>query len=174
MVLNAMTATPGFVRNISQVAWVVRDLDAHLERFVRLGVGPWWVCTYKRPRLFDTRLHGRPADFSMKIALAWTQEMNWEIIQPLDGESIYWEFLRERGEGVHHIMVDCGQRTIEEIVGRFTAQGWQPTMEGCFEGVRFVYFRTEEDLKTTFEIRSIPPGWQRPAPDYWYPEPPAR
>ena len=29
----------------------------------------------------------------------------WELIQPLDDESIYARFLAEKGEGMHHIAV---------------------------------------------------------------------
>ena len=169
----AKAAPLDFVRNISQVAFVVRDLDARMREFVRLGVGPWKVYTYAAPRLSEMKLRGKPSPFSMKIGLAWTQAMNWELIQPLDGDLIYWEFLREHGEGPHHLMVDCGERPIEEVVRGFTGQGWAPVMEGSFLGVRFVYFQTEQDLTTTMEIRYAPPGWQRPEPDYWYPAPPA-
>src|SRR5688572_15422751 len=101
---------PKLVKDITQVAIVVRDLDAAMEHYSRLGVGPWRVYTYAPPRMTDTRLRGVPTPFSMKLALAWTNDMNWELIQPLDGPSIYWEFLRDHGEGIHHINVDCGDR----------------------------------------------------------------
>ncbi len=164
--------TIDFIQTITQVAFVVRDLDARLAHFNRLGIGPWRVYTYAPPRLSDTRLRGVPTDYSMKVALAWTKDMNWELIQPLEGPSIYREFLRDHGEGLHHINVDCAERPIEEVIRRFSEQGWTPLMEGCFLGVQFVYFETEQDLSTIVEIRYAPPGWQRPEPDYWYPSPP--
>jgi methylmalonyl-CoA/ethylmalonyl-CoA epimerase len=163
---------PDLVKNITQVGIVVRDLDARLEHYAKLGVGPWRVYTYDAPRLTDTKLRGVPTPFSMKLALAWTKEMNWELIQPLSEPSIYWEFLRDHGEGMHHINVDCGSRPIEEIIEAFTKRGWAPLMEGNFLGTRFVYFGTEEDLTTIVEIRHAPPNWQRPEPDYWYPSAP--
>jgi hypothetical protein len=165
---------PGLVQNITQVGIVVRDLDARLAHYTRLGVAPWRVYTYGAPRLTETKLRGVPTPFSMKLALAWTKDMNWELIQPLSEPSIYWEFLRDHGEGIHHVMVDCGERPLEEIVRAFGEQGWQPLMEGSFLGLRFVYFATEGDLTTVVEIRHIPPGWVRPEPDYWFPEAPAR
>lgn len=167
-----MMAVPpiGFIRNVVQVGIVVRDLDAALKGYAdKLGVGPWRVSTYGPPRLTEMMIHGKPVSYSMRIALAWTQEMNWELVEPLDGPSIYKEFLADHGEGLHHIMVDCGGLSLDEIESGFAAQGWAPIMSGNFLGNRFMYFGTERDLTTTIEVRRAEPGWTRPEPDAWYP-----
>lgn len=161
-------------RNIVQVGIVVRDLDAALQNYSsKLGVGPWRVSVYGPPRLTNCKVRGVSVPYSMRTALAWTEEMNWELVQPIDGPSIYWEFLREHGEGLHHIMIDFGARTLAEVTAEFTARGWPPLMEGCFMGLDYVYYDTEADLKTIVEVRRAPPGWQRPEPDAWYPRAPA-
>jgi methylmalonyl-CoA/ethylmalonyl-CoA epimerase len=108
----------------------------------------------------------------MKLALAWTQDMMWELIQPLEGPSIYWEFLRDHGEGIHHVMVDYGERPLADCTAEFAARGWEPIMEGNYLGSQFVYYGTEGSLATTIEVRYSAPGWQRPKPDRWYPAPP--
>ncbi len=161
------------VKNIVQVGIVVRDLDLALKSYSgKLGVGPWRVSVYGPPRLTNCKVRGVPVPYSMKVALAWTHDMNWELLQPLEGPSIYWEFLRDRGEGLHHFMVDVGERTLAEVTAEFTARGWPPLMEGCFMGLDYVYYDTERDLKTLVEVRKAPPGWQRPEPDAWYPHGP--
>ncbi len=158
------------VRNITQVGIVVRNLDAALEQYsASLGVGPWRVYTYAPPKLTGMRIRGVETPFSMKLALAWTQDMMWELIQPLDGPSIYWEFLRDHGEGIHHIMVDYGGRSLAECTAEFAARGWAPLMEGNYLGSQFVYYATEASLTTTIEVRYSAPGWVRPEPDSWYP-----
>ncbi|MFC7689485.1 VOC family protein [Paeniroseomonas aquatica] len=119
------------VQNITQVGIVVRDLDKALDQYAnRLGVGPWRVYTYAPPKLTGMRIRGIETPYSMKLALAWTNEMMWELIQPLEGPSIYQEFLRDHGEGIHHVMVDYGDRTLAETTAEFTARGWPPVMEG--------------------------------------------
>ena len=163
----------GFIRNIAQVGVVVRDLDKSLKGYAdKLGIGPWRVSTYGPPRLTETKVRGVPVQYSMKVALAWTEAMNWELIQPLEGPSIYEDFLRDHGEGLHHLLVDCGELSLDEIIAGFAAQGWAPLMEGCFLGNRFIYFGTEHDLCTLIEVRRAPPGWIRPDPDRWYPSAP--
>ena len=50
---------------------------------------------------------GRPASYSMRLALATAGNMLWEVIQPLEGPSIYQDFLAAHGEGVHHVAFGC-------------------------------------------------------------------
>ncbi len=164
---------PPLSETITQVGIVVRDIDKALEAYSRLlGVGPWRVYTYAAPKLTETRLRGVPTAFAMKLALAWQKEMMWELIQPLEGPSIYWEFLRDHGEGIHHVMVDYGARSLQQVKDEFTARGCPPLMEGNYLGSQFAYFDTEAALTTTIEVRYSAPGWVRPEPDYWYPAPP--
>jgi len=161
------------VRTITQVGIVVRDIDAALAAYGgTLGVGPWRVYTYAAPKLTATKLRGVPTAFSMKLALCWTDAMCWELIEPLDGPSIYHEFLAEHGEGIHHIMVDYGERSLAECTAEFAARGYAPLMEGNYLGSQFVYYATEPSLRTVIEVRWSAAGWQRPEPDYWYPAAP--
>lgn len=169
-----MIATGGLIDGVHQIGIVVRDLEPALEEYSRrLGIGPWRVYRFAPPALSDTRLRGRDARFSMWVALASTGTMQWELIQPIEGPSIYEEFLDAHGEGLHHVQVSYGDMTCEEIVGEFAARGFPPLMEGNFHGSRFVYFDTEGPIKTVVEIRHAPPGFVRPAPEYRYPEEPA-
>lgn len=167
-----MTDTP-LVRTITQVGIVVRDMDRALAEYThKLGVGPWRVYTYAPPKLTGMRIRGVETPYSMKLALAWTGTMMWELIQPLDGPSIYQEFLRDHGEGIHHVMVDYGDRTLDEVKAEVAARGWPALMEGNYLGSQYAYFETEGSLTTTIEVRWSAPGWQRPEPDTWYPGPP--
>ena len=162
-----------FIQTITQVGIVVRDMDAALAAYSgRLGVGPWRVYDYAPPKLTGMRIRGVETPYSMRLALAWTGTMMWELIQPLEGPSIYWEFLRDHGEGIHHVMVDYGEGGLEACKAEFAARGFAPLMEGNYLGSQFAYFATEDALRTIIEVRWSAPGWQRPEPDRWYPAPP--
>ena len=77
-----------------QVCVVTHDLDACIRGFAdRLGIGPWWVNCYEAPLLVNARLRGEPVECSFLLGLAWTGALNWEVIQPLAGPSIYKEYL---------------------------------------------------------------------------------
>src|ERR1700759_2635556 len=91
---------------ISQIAIVVKAIDESLERYYRaLGWGPWNVYEHKPPALHDTYLHGEPTEFTMLCAETHVGEIVVELLQPVDGPSIYKEWLAQHGEGLHHIAV---------------------------------------------------------------------
>jgi hypothetical protein len=161
------------ISGVQQVALVVRDLDATMAEYTeRLGIGPWWVTLYGPPRLTGMRIRGAAIPYAMKLAIAWTGDTMWELIQPVDGPSIYEEFLTANGEGLHHVLVEHRGMDFDAAIAAFAARGCPPLMEGRFGEVRFAYLDTEGPLKTVLEIVHRPEGFVRPEPDYWYPEPP--
>lgn len=164
-----------FITDVQQVALVVRDLDQTLAEYTnRLGIGPWWVSLYGPPRMTDMRIRGQEVPYSMKLAIAWTGSTMWELIEPVDGPSIYKEFLEAHGEGLHHVLVEHRGLDFDAAVATFSTRGCPPLMEGKLGDIRFAYVETEGPLKTVLEIVHRPPGFVRPAPDYWYPAPPER
>ena len=168
-----MTLDGGLVTGVRQIALVVRDLDSTMSEYTkRLGIGPWWVSLYGPPRLTEMRVRGVEVAYSMKLAIAWTGETMWELIQPVDGPSIYKEFLDVKGEGFHHVIVEhCGIE-FDAAIAAFSGRGCPPLMEGQLGEVRFAYIDSEGPLKTVLEIVDRPKGFVRPEPDYWYPGPP--
>ena len=156
-----------------QICIVTRDLDACIHSYAdRMGIGPWWIQEYAAPELFDTHFRGEPGRFSMRLALAWTGDLNWEIIQPLEGPSIYHEFLEAHGEGLQHaaVLLEDTGLDWDACVAEFESRGFAPVMGGRWDKVRFCYFETEDALKTTIELVFRPKGYVRPAPLRWYPE----
>lgn len=94
------------LQQVFQVCVVVKDLEKSVAQYWDIfGIGPWQIHTFGPPDLFDTTLRGEPEAYSMKIAAARVGNMQWELIQPLDGRSSYREFLDEKGEGLHHVAV---------------------------------------------------------------------
>ena len=117
-------------------------------------------------------VRGKDVSYSMKLALAWVEDTMWEVIEPVDGPSIYKEFLEEHGEGLHHVLVDHQGLDFDAALAEFSKRGCPPLMEGKFGEVRYAYVDSEGPLRTVLEIVHRPPGFKRPEPDYWYPAPP--
>ena len=165
-----MNAINGLVTGINQVCVVVRDLDSTIREFVeRAGIGPWAVYTYAPPDLTDMRIRGREEPFSMRLALAWTHGFMWEVIEPLEGPSIYREFLDRNGEGMHHVLVQHSEHDYDAAIEEFAARGCPAIMEGNYKGTQFAYIETDGPLKMIMEIVRRPPGYRRSDPEYWYP-----
>ena len=163
-------------RETAQICLVTRDLDALIRAYAdKLSIGPWWVQDYRPPELRDTTFRGRPAAYSMRLAMAWTGAMNWEIIEPLDGPNIYDEFLKLHGEGVQHIgvLLEHTGMSWQACYEAFRKRGMAPLQEGAWDRIRFCYFDTEGPAWTVIEVIDRPADWQRPEPLYWYPARPA-
>ena len=152
--------------DVLQVGLVVKDLRRSMETYwTLLGIGPWRIYTYAPPMLREATVRGQRTDFSMRIACAQAGPTQLELIQPLDGPSIYREHLATKGEGLHHIQSRV-ENHIEEVLAAFAARGIGVLMGGKFGEGEFYYLDTEPTLGVIYEIFQRK---NRPAPDAVYP-----
>ena len=141
---------PAFTKAV-QIGIVVRDLDATMRKYVDdYGIGPWQIFEFNPGNAQDLREHGRPAQRSWRLAVAMVGQMQWELIEPLDTESIYARFLAEKGEGVHHIAV--ATPSFDDAVAAQAARGTALALSGEFSGIKVAYLPTDRDLGTLIEI----------------------
>ncbi|MBV8733432.1 MAG: VOC family protein [Solirubrobacterales bacterium] len=167
---EALTGLLGRQLQISQIAVVCKDLQKTMEQYMTLlGWGPWNVYRHEPPRLHDTELNGKPTQYTMLGAETHVGEMGFELLQPLEGPSIYREWLEQRGEGLHHVAVmlhDFDEST--RLKERFAEVGASVLMGGRIgETIEFYYLDTEPSLKIILESGS---GHAIDlVPDYVYP-----
>ncbi len=166
------TLDNSFITETIQICVVTRDFRRTVDGYLKLGIGPWAVYDFAPPNITETTFRGQPAQYSMKLCLAWTGSMLWEIIQPLEGSSIYTEFLEKHGEGIQHVAVACGELSMDERIREFELRGFENIQSGIFNGnVPYAYFGTEDAAGTVFEIFDIPEEGL-PAPAEWIPASP--
>ncbi len=141
---------------ITQVAVVVKDLRKTMEAYHKaLGWGPWSVYEHKPPTLHHTMLHGKPTDYSMIGAEVHCDPIDFEILQPLEGPSIYKEFLEQKGEGLHHVSMVSPTEDVDTALSNFKKIGVDVLMSGRLgESIRFYYMDTEPILKMVAETVS--------------------
>ena len=158
------------LKQILQVCAVVRDLKKSMERYWDLfGIGPWEVFTFQPPNLTQPTIRGNAEPYTMKLALAQTGNVAFELIQPLTGPSIYQEFLDRRGEGFHHVAV-APAYDYDSAVDAFGKRGIKILMSGTWAGTTYAYMDTEKDLGAILEIYQMrPPGIVRPVPEAMFP-----
>jgi methylmalonyl-CoA/ethylmalonyl-CoA epimerase len=152
-----------------QTAFVVRDLDAAVRRWSdELGVGPWRVWTMQAPTLHDPIYHGESVPFAFRHALAQLGEVQYELVEPIDGPSIFRDQLDSAGEGFSHVGVVVPDHAA--AVADFVARGFTALQSGRFgasEDGLFAYFSVP-GIPSILEL--ISPPSERFAPDYTYPE----
>jgi catechol 2,3-dioxygenase-like lactoylglutathione lyase family enzyme len=152
---------PGLInfegRKIRQIGIVVEDAEKAAKNYWDLfGVGPWILVDFKNPHLTGAALHGITLldgiDFHVRAALADMGEMQIELLEPVSGPSTYMEFLKNVGQGIHH--VSFGETDDhDEVVSVLQNHGMDIEMTGILGGaVRFTYMATQKKLGTIFEV----------------------
>jgi len=150
---------PAFTQTM-QIGIVVRDLDAAVRKYVDdYGIGPWARYEFNAGNAKDFREYGQAVRRSWRLAVAMVGQVQWELIEPLDDESIYARFLAEKGGGVHHIAV--APESYDELVAREAKRGNDLVLSGEFEGVKIAYLDTHRDLGVILEIFSGMPNLEQ-------------
>ena len=147
---------PVFTETI-QIAIVVRDLDAAMRTYVHdYGIGPWEIYEFNPGNVANMREDGQSVERSWRLAINQVGHVQWELIEPLDEDSVYARFLAEKGEGLHHVGVAVPN--FDETVAAQAERGNGVLLGGEYKGVRFAYLSTERDLGLVTEIFSGAPG----------------
>jgi catechol 2,3-dioxygenase-like lactoylglutathione lyase family enzyme len=102
---------------VHQIGIVVASCDAALSRYTAVfGYPEWRRSSFGPEDVQRMTLRGGDASYSMRLAFAGTAP-ELELIEPAGGESLYSEWLAERGQGLHHlaIVVSSLDETIETM-----------------------------------------------------------
>jgi hypothetical protein len=152
-----------------QISVVVRDLDAAMETYVRdYGIGPWAIYEFNAETVRGMHEGGQPVERAWRLALAQVGQVQWELVEPLDDDSVYARFIAANGPGVHHVGV--GVRSYDDAVVELTGRGHEVLLGGEYNGVNFAYLSTDRDLGVVTEFFSGAPGEDQ-EPDAVYPPP---
>ena len=130
------------------------------------GIGPWHIYEFDPANVEGMHEDGQPVERSWRLALANLGEVQWELVEPQDDDSVYARFLAEHGPGVHHVGVAVAdyERTLADLGDR----GHQVLLGGTYNGVTFSYLSTDRDLGVVTEIFDGAPGRDQ-QPDAVYP-----
>lgn len=157
---NHNSVFPPFLANgFAQIGILVPNLEQAVEQYWHtLHIGPWQFYTYQKPLLKRMTLYGKSVEYSMRIALANFQSMRLELIQPLEGDSIYKDFIEQHGYGMHHIGI-----VVEDIlvaIKQAQLLGLNVIMDGSGFGVDgdgdFAYLDSQDTFGVLFELIQRP------------------
>jgi methylmalonyl-CoA/ethylmalonyl-CoA epimerase len=170
MIPDQFPKLPFLKNGVAQIAFVVKDLDATVEAYWKyFGVGPWHFYTYGPPLVKRMTRHAIPTEYKMRVALAYFGPMRIELIEQLEGDTVYAEFIQQHGYGIHHlgVLVEDMQAAIAEAA----AAGLEMSMDGAGFGLdgdgHYAYLDTEALFGTTLELIQRPA--RRIPPDKIYP-----
>jgi len=147
-------------KEIKQLGIVVEDVEEIAKNYWELfGVGPWTLIDFKPPHLANVTLHGIAihdnVDVHIKAAIAQFGDIQIELLQPVKGPSTYMEFLKTRGQGIHHVSFDRIEDH-DEMISGLNRIGIETESSGLLGGtITFTYMATQKDLGTIFEALKI-------------------
>jgi methylmalonyl-CoA/ethylmalonyl-CoA epimerase len=124
------------------VGVIVRDMDKTIEYLESIGIGPFGMMDGNKwvDIPFKGELHGKPAEWKVKISTAKVGPTEIELLQPSGGQSALQEFLDDVGEGVHHIayLVDDVRGEMDKMVKK----GMEILTSANLDARGFAYART--------------------------------
>lgn len=143
-----------FFGSIAQLGYVVRNIDASIEGFIKSGIGPWFLLRGVRPDNFTYK--GKPSGMAMDVAVANSGDIQIELIMPVNDEpSMYRDFLNAGHEGLQHFAY--WSKDYQSLYDRALAAGFSVGQEGQLGGPtgRFAYLETEHHAGTCVEISDL-------------------
>ncbi len=131
---------------------VVKDARKTAKEYEKLGVGPFVEEEFPG---VDATVNGKPVNFRNRALVANLGGWELELLQVLEGETIFQEFLEKRGEGVHHLGLYVDNYDAE--MKKWKDQGVRVLMESKCpppypEGSRYAYLDTEKLIGLILEI----------------------
>ena len=151
------TGIGGLRYPVSQVSLVVRDLHGTMERYHEaFGWSGWRVFEHVEPVHHGTELRGKPVPYSLRGAEVMVGSLNFELLEPLEGPSLWREILEERGEGIASIavMFDTHEES-EAVRAGFASLGIDVTMRALIgEHIEYYYLDTQDRFGCLIESGS--------------------
>ena len=134
--------------DVVQLGILVKNVEETAKKFQEvMGIGPWEIFV---PPFRDKTLHGEPEDFKYKVGLARSGGIQVELMEIISGKTIYDDFLKRKGYGIHHIGIATSD--MDESVKEMRKKGFTVDQSGNRPGVKFAYLDTEDKLGVIFEF----------------------
>ena len=158
--------------HLEQIAFVVEDVYAAMQVFVDCGIGPWEILRFGDAHngktnfisIEDVVLESRPTGtYAIVNGVCVLPEsgVELELIQPLCGESIFADYLRQHGPGLQHLSIHHG--TFDEAMGRIEATGHGRTQQAAVDTTELCVFSDHRALiGTDLELHRRPEVFIKP------------
>ena len=158
---NPSTTKNEMFKNFVQIGVVVADVDQATHYLSEIfGIGPFRVIDWPPEGREDIQkfYHSEPGDFAARMAFTEVGPVELELIQPVSGRSVWADFLREKGGGIHHIRFNVNE--IESVQAYLAGYDILPIQHGSGirPGTMWMNFGSEEKIGFVIEVMKVVPG----------------
>lgn len=152
--------TVGELKRAVQVGIIVKDVDRSVRLLTELfGIGPFRIIEFPNRPGSQFFFHGKEEPIRTRLAFTQVGPLELELIQILEGEkNAYYEFVQEKGEGIHHILFDV--EDMDEVVRNVAPHQIEVYQAGTGmrPGSRWALLDTQALIGFLVEIRQAAPG----------------
>ncbi len=136
---------------VAQIGVVVKNIEKSSRAYAELlGVEvPKWELTDPVEKS-HTQYLGQPTKAQAKLAFFELGNIVIELIEPVGGPSTWQDFLKTKGEGVHHIAFEI--KGMDARVSDLKAHGIPLIQRGDYSGGRYSYLDGSPKLGLILEL----------------------
>ena len=114
------------VQQLYQVSVMVNSLEAAQKQFEKiLGINAWVpIGIDTSAGVEGATYYGEPVEHSATLAIGRRGEVCMELVQPLEGPTVYRDAIAKYGETMHHIMVTiCSPEDHQVAIEKMAVEG---------------------------------------------------
>ncbi len=135
---------------VDQFGYVYKDVEKQAKIMESLFNMPKF--NFLPPITGTVTYRGNDTKMTVKLGFSRYFNLQIELIQLIEGECIYKEFLDQGREGLQH--VSCSVKDVEAYINHFKELGVEVVFSGLAPGRRmFAYFDTQATLGIMLEIQ---------------------
>ena len=143
----SLLASGGFYR------WHDRIIGQAIDKQIELMESLFGVKKFVTfpPVVVDIVYRGEKTKLNIKSAFGKIFNTELELLQPIEGENIYTEFLNQGREGFHHVAYRVDD--IPLMVKKFKENDIEVIQSGKVGSLKYAYLDTEKKLGMIFELQ---------------------
>ena len=136
---------------VMQIGLIVRDVEKTASHYAEVfGIPKPAVVPIADDAFAQTTYRGQPSAAKGKAAFFDLGPVQMELIEPIGAPSTWEEFLRTKGEGLHHIAF----KTMDMDAARefLDSKGMETVQHGGWDGGQYAYVDCSKQLGTILEL----------------------
>ncbi len=134
--------------NVFQLGYVYKDIEKQAKIMESVfGVSKF---TMVGPLILRINYRRVKAKITVRAAFAQYSETQLELIQLIEGDSIYKEFLDQGREGFHHVLYKVDD--LKAVINKYKENGIEVIQSGRIMSSSYAYMDTEKKLGIIIEF----------------------
>lgn len=141
---------------IKQICVLVKDIYESMQNYWDLlQIGPWDVRHFNSENCSYFEVDGKQLTegFDFIAAVTSVGDIEFELVQPIEGPNVYWDVLNNKGPCLHHFKVVLSDTDeLKEYLNELNHKGIVVTQTGYLDKDFHAYLGTEDMLGFIIEM----------------------